>query len=89
MKLILGHLQEGCISLMSDYENVYSDTSGSRVFLLEHAVKTCEDKILFVSDYPYLNYRVQMEVVRAADISENVKKKIFEDNFERLFLNSP
>ena len=86
LKIILGHLQEGCISLMRDYENVYSDTSGCRVKLLEYACETCEDKIMFGSDYPYLSYRVQMEVVRAAEISESVKDKIFGGNFDRLML---
>lgn len=86
LKIILGHLQEGCISLMRDYESVYSDTSGCRVKLLEYAAETCEDKILFGSDYPYLNYRVQMEVVRAAEISEDVKNKIFAGNFESFLL---
>jgi predicted TIM-barrel fold metal-dependent hydrolase len=66
---------------MREFENVYSDTSGSRVYLLEHAAETCEDKIMFGSDYPYLNHRVQMEVVRAAGISEGVKRKIFAENF--------
>lgn len=88
-KIILGHLQEGCISLMSKYENVYSDTSGCRVYLLEYAVENCEDKILFGSDYPYLNHRVQMEVVKAAEISENVKKKIFSENFKGFILREP
>ncbi len=86
LKIILGHLQEGCIALMRDYENVYSDTSGCRVKLLEYACETCQDKIMFGSDYPYLSYRVQMEVVRAADISESVRDKIFEGNFHRLML---
>ena len=85
LRLILGHLQEGCISLMRNFENVYSDTSGSRVYLLEHAAESCEDKILFGSDYPYLNHRVQMEVVKAAEISEEVKNKIFTGNFKELF----
>ncbi|UCF07191.1 MAG: amidohydrolase [Thermoplasmata archaeon] len=84
MKIILGHLQEACISLMRAHENVYSDTSGSRVKLLEHACETCEDRIMFGSDYPYLSYRVQMEVVRAAEIAKSVKAKIFSGNFERL-----
>lgn len=84
LKIILGHLQEGCIPLMGSFENVFSDTSGSRVKLLEYACESCEDKILFGSDYPYLSYRVQMEVVRAADIPDAVKNKIFGDNFARL-----
>lgn len=89
LKIILGHLQEGCISLMRDFENVYSDTSGSRVHLLEYAVKTCQDKILFGSDYPYLSHRVQMEVVNAAEISQEEKKRIFSANFREFFDISP
>ncbi|UCE74799.1 MAG: amidohydrolase [Methanomassiliicoccales archaeon] len=85
LKIILGHLQEGCISLMRDYENIYSDTSTCRVHLLEYACETCEDRIMFGSDYPYLSHRVQMEVVRAADISESVKNKIFSGNFKEVF----
>jgi len=86
LRIILGHLQEGCIPLMRDYENVFSDTSGSRVKLLEYACESCEDKILFGSDYPYLSYRVQMEVVRAAEISKATKDKIFRGNFLRFML---
>ncbi len=86
LKVILGHLQEGCISMMRDYENVYSDTSTCRVHLLEYATETCEDKIMFGSDYPYLSHRVQMEVVKAAEISEKARNKIFAGNFERLLL---
>jgi predicted TIM-barrel fold metal-dependent hydrolase len=84
MKLILGHLQEGCIPLMREFENVYSDTSGCRVKLLEYACETCEDRIVFGSDYPYLNYNVQMEVVRAAELSEAVRDKIFSGNLAKL-----
>lgn len=86
LRIILAHLQEGCIPLMKEYENVYSDTSGTRVYLLEHAVETCEDRILFGSDYPYLNYRVQMEVVKASSIPEKVKTKILEENFKKFLL---
>jgi predicted TIM-barrel fold metal-dependent hydrolase len=85
LRMILGHLQESCISLMKDYKNVYSDTSGCRVHLLEYATESCEDKILYGSDYPYLSHRVQMEVVNAADISEEVKGKIFHGNFLKFF----
>ncbi len=86
LKIILGHLQEGCIPLMREFNNVYSDTSGSRVKLLEYACESCDDRIMFGSDYPYLSYRVQMEVVRAAEIPESVKNKIFAGNFENLML---
>ncbi len=89
LTIILGHLQEGCISLMRQYEHVYADTSGCRVHLLEYAAESCEDKIMFGSDYPYLSHRVQMEVVRAAGISDNVRGKIFSANFEKLLIKSP
>jgi predicted TIM-barrel fold metal-dependent hydrolase len=89
LRIILGHLQEGCISLMRDYENAYSDTSGCRVKLLEYATESCGDKIMFGSDYPYLSYRVQMEVVRAADISDDARKMIFSGNFRDFFQISP
>jgi predicted TIM-barrel fold metal-dependent hydrolase len=89
LKIILGHLQESCISLMRDYENVYSDTSGCRVHLLEYAMETCQDKILFGSDYPYLSHRVQMEVVNASEISQEAKNRVFSANFRDFFNMSP
>jgi predicted TIM-barrel fold metal-dependent hydrolase len=89
LKIILGHLQESCISLMRDFENVYSDTSGSRVHLLEYATETCQDKIIFGSDYPYLSHRVQMEVVNAAEITQEEKNRIFSTNFRNFFNISP
>ena len=89
LKIILGHLQESCISLMRKYENVYADTSGCRVHLLEYAAESCEDRIMFGSDYPSLSHRVQMEVVRAAEISDKVRSKIFAGNFETLLPKSP
>jgi predicted TIM-barrel fold metal-dependent hydrolase len=57
--------------------------------LLEYACETCEDRILFGSDYPYLSHRVQLEVVRAADIPTGIKGKILCENFVRLFSDSP
>jgi predicted TIM-barrel fold metal-dependent hydrolase len=89
MRIILGHLQEGCIPLMRNYENVYSDTSGSRVKLLEYATESCQEKIMFGSDYPYLSYRVQLEVVNASAISEEAKNMIFSGNFGKFFQIPP
>lgn len=84
MKIILGHLNEGCIPLSRDYENVYADTSGTRVYMLEYACQHIPEKIVFGSDYPYLNYRVQKTVVDAADISNSLKESIFHSNLKRL-----
>ncbi len=84
MKVILGHLNEGCISAAEKYDNVYVDTSGTRVYMLEYACSEIPDKILFGSDHPYLNYKVQKTVVEAADISDSRKDKIFSDNLKGL-----
>ncbi len=80
MKVILAHLNEGCISVADEFENVYVDTSGCRVYMLEHACEEISEKLVFGSDYPYLNYRVQKTVVDAADISKETKKAIFKGN---------
>lgn len=85
MKLILGHLNEGCISVVDKFENVYVDTSGSRVYMLEHAVEEVPDKIVFGSDFPYLHYKVQKTVIEAADVKEKEKEKIFWKNLDKLF----
>lgn len=84
MKLILGHLNEGCISVAGDYDNTYVDTSGSRVYMLDHAVEKIPEKIVFGSDFPYLNYEVQKKVVEECDCSDRKKKDIFRDNLLRL-----
>ncbi len=88
MRMILAHLNEGCISVAEESENVYVDTSGARVYLLEHAVEKIPEKLVFGSDFPYLNYRVQKEVVDAADITEDQKEKIFKENLEGLLKRS-
>lgn len=84
MKVILGHLNEGCISAAKKYDNVYVDTSGTRVYMLEYACHKIPDKIVFGSDYPYLNYRVEKTVVEAADIPDKEKENIFANNLKRL-----
>lgn len=85
MKLILGHLNEGCISVAEEHDNVFVDTSGTRVYMLEHAVEKIPERIVFGSDFPYLNYEVQRTVVSAADITEEQKRKIFIDNLNAVF----
>lgn len=88
MKVILAHLNEGCISVAEEFENVFVDTSGARVYLLEHAVEKIPDHLVFGSDFPYLNYRVQKEVIDAADITDEQKEKIFQKNLKGLLNKS-
>lgn len=82
--IILGHLREGCLGVMKECQNAYVETSGTLPDLIELAVNIDENRILFGSDIPYYRYHTQTSVVEAADISQEVKRKIFHDNFQRM-----
>jgi hypothetical protein len=85
LPIILGHLRESTINAMKECENVYVETSGTLPDFIEFSVDIDEDKILFGSDVPYYRYPTQIAIVEAAKISQKVKKKIFFENFQRMF----
>jgi predicted TIM-barrel fold metal-dependent hydrolase len=85
LPIVFGHLREGSITAMKQCPNVYVETSASLPDLIELAVDTDEDRILFGSDIPYLRYPAQIALVEAARISERAKRKVLHDNFQRLF----
>lgn len=85
MTVILGHLREGCVQALNQAENVYVETSGGLPDFVEMAVDIDEDRILFGSDVPYLRYKTQIAIIEAANITEKAKRKIFRENFLRLF----
>jgi len=85
LPIILGHLKEGCLSVMKNAENVYVETSGTIPEFVEMAVEIDADRVLFGSDAPYYRYQVQMAVIDAARISSKKKRKVYYDNFCRLF----
>jgi len=83
--IILGHLRESAVSALKECENVYVETSGTLPDFIEFSVDIDEDRILFGSDIPYYRYPTQIAIVDAAEISPKVKRKIFYENFQRLF----
>jgi hypothetical protein len=85
LPIILGHLKEGTLSIMEQFDDVYAETSGTLPDLIELAADIDENRILFGSDAPYYRYPTQTAIVEAAEISQNAKKKIFRENFEKLF----
>jgi hypothetical protein len=85
LPIILGHLKEGALSIMEQFDDVYAETSGTLPDLIELAADIDENRILFGSDAPYYRYPTQTAIVEAAKISQNAKKKIFRENFEKLF----
>ncbi|MGD0979044.1 MAG: amidohydrolase family protein [Candidatus Bathyarchaeia archaeon] len=86
--IILGHLREGALSMLERFENVYVETSGTVPDLIELAVDIGEDRVLFGSDVPYYRYPTQIAIVEASNITRKVKKKVFHDNFRKLFPES-
>lgn len=83
--IILGHLKESTINTLKECENVYVETSGTLPEFIEQCVEIDENRILFGSDAPYYRYPVQIAIVEAAEISQKAKRKIFYENFQRLF----
>jgi predicted TIM-barrel fold metal-dependent hydrolase len=83
--IILGHLREGCISALKECENIYVETSGTLPDFIELSTDIDENRILFGSDIPYYRYPTQIAPVEAAKISQKAKRKVFGENFERLF----
>ncbi|MEM3641723.1 MAG: amidohydrolase family protein [Candidatus Bathyarchaeia archaeon] len=85
MPIILGHLRESTISALRECENVYVETSGTLPDFIELSVDIDEERVLFGSDIPYYRYPTQIAIVEAAEISQKAKRKIFYENFKRMF----
>jgi hypothetical protein len=85
LPIILGHLKEGCINLMKEAANIYVETSGTIPEFIQMATDVDSGRVLFGSDAPFYPYPTQLAVVESAQISRKVKRKIYYDNFRRLF----
>lgn len=70
-------------ALSANLSNVYMDTSSiKQPWLIEDAVnKLGSDRIIFGSDEPYADLRINKKCVEYADISLQEKEKIFYKNF--------
>jgi predicted TIM-barrel fold metal-dependent hydrolase len=85
MVMILGHLKEACIGAMNDSQNVYVETSGTMPRFVEMATQVDENRVLFGSDIPYYRFPTQAAIIEAANITSKTKRKVYSENFERLF----
>lgn len=85
LPIILGHLKEGALSALERFENIYVETSGTLPGIIELAVDVDEDRVLFGSDIPYYRYPTQIMIIEASAISNKIRKKVFCDNFRKLF----
>jgi predicted TIM-barrel fold metal-dependent hydrolase len=84
LPIILGHLREGALNTMEQFDNVYVETSGTLPDLIELARDIDENRILFGSYAPYYRYPTQIAIVEAAEITQKAKKKVFYENFQKL-----
>ncbi|NWF86997.1 amidohydrolase [Candidatus Bathyarchaeota archaeon] len=85
LPIILAHLREPAVSALKECENIYVETSGTLPDFIELSADIDEDRILFGSDVPYYRYLVQIAIVESAEISQKTKRKIFYDNFQKMF----
>jgi predicted TIM-barrel fold metal-dependent hydrolase len=85
MTMILAHLREGCISAMKESPNIYVETSGTLPDFVEIATEIDENRVLFGSDIPYYRFPTQTAIIEAAEITEKTKRKVYSENFEKLF----
>ena len=83
--MILAHLREGCVGAMKDSHNIYVETSGTLPEFVEMATCIDENRVLFGSDIPYYRVPTQTAIVEAADISDKTRRKVYFENFERMF----
>jgi uncharacterized protein len=89
VRLILGHAggrgsgRDQAVRLVNRYRNVYTDFAGD-IFddrLIESLVRSMpDDRILYGSDYPWLDPRANLPRVYLADLPVAQKKKILADN---------
>ena len=85
LPIIMGHLKEGALSMMEQFDNIYVETSGTLPDIIELATDVDKNRILFGSDFPYYRYPTQMAIIQAADIKQRTKERIFYENFQELF----
>jgi len=85
MVTILAHLREGCVAALNGSSNIFVETSGTLPEFVEMATDIDENRVLFGSDMPYYRFPTQTAIIEATEISNKVKRKVYFENFERLF----
>jgi len=88
VKFVLGHSggrgegRREALRMACEHENVYMDTSGDvsdrHRFEAAEAAKVAH-KVLFGSDYPWIDHRSHLAAVYLADITTDSKRKILRD----------
>jgi len=85
LPIILGHLREGALSMIKQFDNIYVETSGTMPVFIEQAIDIDENRILFGSDIPYYRFPTQIAIIEASQITQKAKQKVLYENFQKLF----
>lgn len=88
LTLILAHFNVECVELLRNYDNVYAETSASNFLFLEDRSEVFElhKKILFGSDYPYVeDVTGYIRKILDLNLPKSIKKDILYNNFNKLF----
>lgn len=87
LKIIIAHMVlPDCLDVVARNENLWIDTSyAQHIRRIEQAVQICgSDKVIFGSDYPFSDQRLETLKIEYAKISDEEKKKIFSLNIKNL-----
>ncbi len=94
VRFVLAHLggrgsgRHEVMRLIHEYENVYTDLAGDifDLCLIESLIDTISDnRILFGSDFPWLDPRSNLARVFLADIADSSKEKILRTNAMKVY----
>lgn len=87
LKIIIAHMVlPDCLDVVARNDNLWIDTSyAQHVRRIEQAVQICgADKIIFGSDYPFSDQKLESLKIEFARISDEAKEKIFHLNIKNL-----
>ncbi len=87
LTVLFGHLQDiQYARFAKQYKNVFVVTSlAPSPEMIEASVKIAgENKVLFGSDWPYMNPRFELAKIELANISKPAKKKILQTNLKKI-----
>jgi predicted TIM-barrel fold metal-dependent hydrolase len=82
LKICLGHLYGSMLPVMEKNKNLWVETSGvSLPATIASAAKIAPDRVMYGSDWPYLNPRVEFVKVEEGIEDARIQRKVLTENF--------
>jgi hypothetical protein len=83
LRICLGHLYGSMLPIIEKQSNLWVETSGvSLPSTITAATKIAPDRVMFGSDWPYLNPRVELVKVEEGVEDKRTLAKVLSENFE-------